>query len=57
MNISTTEDFLDFVSNTRNATEDTASMYEVMTDFFPGIENCVNEDLTVRKNCTPTGMN
>ena len=57
MNISTTEDLRDLVSNTRNATEDTASMYEVMTDFYPGIEKCVNEDLTIRNNCTPTGMN
>ena len=49
------ENIRDLVSNTRNEIEDIASMYEAITDLFPGIEKCVNKNLVVRTNCTSKG--
>ena len=54
--MNSTESIRDLVSNTRNVIEDIASMYEVITDIFPGIEKCVNKNLVVRTNCTFKGF-
>ncbi len=55
-NSNSTENIEAWVSNTRNETEDLDSMYEVIIDVFPGIEKCVNKDLTVKTNCTSKGF-
>ena len=44
------------VSQTRNITEDIIKMYEVISDLFPGIEECVHTDLRVREDCTEQGL-
>ena len=31
-------------------------MYEVWTDLFPGIEECIHSNLTVRDYCTEQGL-
>ena len=54
--MNSTESIRDLVLNTRNVIEDIASMYEVITDIFPGIEKCVNKNLVVRTNCTFKGF-
>ena len=45
-----------FVSKTRNLASDTASMFEVLTDLFPGVEECIFNNLTVRDECTNQGF-
>ena len=44
-----------FVSRTRNLSSDAYSMFEVLTDIFPGIEECIFENLTLRESCTNEG--
>ena len=34
---------------------DTEQMYNVMTDLFPGIEACINANLTIKEYCNKTG--
>ena len=31
-------------------------MFETLIDMFPGIQQCVNADLTVMNNCTKDGF-
>ena len=45
-----------FVSRTRNLSSDANSMFEVLTDIFPGIEECIFDNLTVRESCTNEGL-
>ena len=35
---------------------DTEQMYNVMTDLFPGIEACINANLTIKEYCNKTGF-
>ena len=37
-------------------TSDILKMYEVWTDLFPGIEECIHSNLTVRDYCTEQGL-
>lgn len=43
------------VLKTRNMSSDVVKMYEVLTDLFPGIEQCIHNNLTVRDECTKRG--
>ena len=43
------------MSKTKNLAADTASMFEVLTDLFPGVEECIFNNLTVRDECTDQG--
>ena len=36
-------------------TSDIIRMYEVLSDLFPGIEECIHSNLTVREDCTEQG--
>ena len=49
-------DVVSLVSQTRNLSSDAISMYEVLTDIFPGIEECIFDNLTVRESCTNEGL-
>ena len=44
------------VSRTRSLSSDAISMFEVLTDIFPGIEECVFDNLTLRESCTNEGL-
>ena len=44
------------VLKTRNMSSDVVKMYEVLTDLFPGIEQCIYNNLTVRDECTKRGI-
>ena len=44
------------VSQTRNLSSDTINMFEVLTDIFPGIQECIFDNLTVRESCTNEGL-
>ena len=43
------------MTRTRNLSSDTERMFEVLTDLFPGIEECILNNLTVREECTDRG--
>ena len=49
-------DVVSLVSQTRNLSSDAVSMYEVLTDIFPGIEECVFDNLTLQESCTNEGL-
>ena len=44
------------VLQTRNMTSDIIRMYEVLSDLFPGIDECIHSNLTVREDCTEQGL-
>ena len=44
------------MSQTRSLTSDVTSMFEVLTDIFPGIEECIFDNLTLRESCTTEGL-
>ena len=41
--------------STRNTTADIIDMYEVLTDMFPGIEECIDGKLIIKDECTKEG--
>ena len=49
-------DVVSLVSQTRNLSSDTINMFEVLTDIFPGIQECIFDNLTVRESCTNEGL-
>ena len=48
---------LSAVKYLRNPENDILQMYECFMDIFPGIENCIQTNLTIMKNCTEKGNN
>lgn len=49
------QEVLSAVHYLRNPENDVFQMYECLTDIFPGIENCIHTNLTLKSNCTEKG--
>ena len=46
------QEVLSAVNYLRNPENDVFQMYECFTDIFPGIEDCIETNLSLKENCT-----